>query len=313
MKHYRVIASALLTVIASAQSPVIASRSSGEAIYAAPADADSILRAAQASFYDGAYDRVIAILQSSGASRRTPAADYYLGSAFISLNDPRNALRYLRAAVDSAPAVPCYRFQLARALGISGAGADARAEYCRILQADSAYLPALFNLGTLCFDARDYRSASEFFTRTVRLNPRDYLAYYDLGASLVNLGMSDSAMQFLHASTTLNSRFIPSLTLLASVYYKKRLYDDAARLYGMVNARDSGGAENWARWGNCLEKLQNWKGMARCFRAAAAIDTANASYCALLGQALYEEKQFDSAAAAYLRAGNIDPENPSPS
>ena len=313
-------------VIASASTPVIASafcevRSShpatGGAISpaissATPDEPDSLIIAARASYYDGAYDRVIAILQSSASPRRTPEEDYYLGSAFAALNDPRNALRYLRAAVDSAPAVTSYRYQLAKAFAAAGTPVEARVEYRRILAVDSTFLPALFNLGTISFDARDYRTASDLFTRTVGLNPRDYLAYYDLGASLVNLGLGDSAAQFLHASVTLNSRFIPSLTLLASLYYKKKMYDDAARLYAMVAARDSMIAENWARWGNCMEKLQNWRWMAHCFRTAASLDTANASYCARLGQAWYEGKEYDSAAAAYLRAGVLDPENPVP-
>ena len=310
-----VIASACSLVIASACSLVIASVFC-EAIYAqgapAPAAPDTLIVSARSAFYDGAYDRVIALLQSSGTARRTPEADYYLGSAFASLNDPRNALRYLRTAVDSAPGVTTYRFQLAKALTSAGMPAEARVEYRRILGADSAFLPALFNLGTLSFDTRDYRAACDLFTRTVRLNPRDYLAYYDLGASLVNLGLGDSALQFLHASTTLNSRFIPSLTLLASLYYKKKRYDDAARLYQMVAERDSMIAENWARWGNCMEKTRNWYWMEHCFRTAAAIDTANASYSARLGEAFFEEKQFDSAAAAYLRAGALDSENPVP-
>jgi len=204
------------------------------------------------------------------------------------------------------------RSGISRSLVASGRPAEAGTEYRRILAADSTYLPAVFNLGTLCFDSRDYRGACDLFTRTVCINPRDYLAYYDLGASLVNLGHGDSAMQFLHASTTLNSRFIPSLTLLASLYYKKKQYDAAARLYQMVAARDSMIAENWARWGNCMEKLRDWSWMAHCFRTALAIDTANASYSARLGEALFEEKKYDSAAAAYLYAGSLDTENPVP-
>ena len=322
-------ACALIVVTASAANPVTAGAlcearflrpATGGAIFGAagadsgttPAEPDTLLRVAQAAFYYGAYDRVIAILQSSGSPRRSTDEDYYLGSSFAALNDPRNALRYLRTAVDSAPGVVAYRFQLAKALAASGSPMEARVEYRRILAADSTFLPALVNFGTLSFDARDYRTASDLFTRTVRLNPRDYLAYYNLGASLVNLGMGDSAVQYLHASTTLNSRFIPSLTLLASLYYKKKQYDDAARLHQMVAARDSGIAENWARWGNCMEKLRNWNWMAHCFRIAAAIDTANASYFALLGQAWFEGKVYDSAAAAYLRAGMLDPENPVP-
>ena len=145
-----------------------------------PAGPDSLLTAARAAYTDGAYDRVIAILQSSVPARKGAEADYYVGASFAALNDPRNALRYLRAAVDSAPGEISYRFQLAKAFAAAGMPAEARGHYSRLLAADSAFLPALFNLGTLCFDARDYRASVEpptghFRRRSVRQNCRERL------------------------------------------------------------------------------------------------------------------------------------------
>lgn len=279
-----------------------------------PADSperpDSILQSAAVLFYEGAYTRVVDLLQPGGGTVRSPKASYYLGASFAALNDPENAIRYLRIAVDSASEETAFRFQLAKSLYAYGAAGEARDQYNAILARDSEFLPALCNLGNLAFDRRDYVTAADMFGRAVRLNARDYLSYYNLAASLVNLGKPDSAMQFLRASIALNRRSIPSLSLLASLYYKRKEYLDAERLYGMIIARDSGNADIWAHRGYCMEKLKDPSGAVECFRNASIIDTTNATYPARLGQAYFELKIFDSAAASYIRAAELEEENP---
>jgi tetratricopeptide (TPR) repeat protein len=271
---------------------------------------DSTLREAIGSYYGGAYAHVIDLLQPSSGTPLPAKAAYYLGSSFAALNDPQSAIRYLRMAVDSPAAEIAWRFQLAKSLSAYGASEDARREYRRVLAADSAFLPALFNLGTMLFDGRDFAGAADLFARAIRFNPRDYLSYYNLAASLVNLGRPDSALQFLRASTALNSRYVPALNLLASLYYKRKEFQDAERLYGMIVARDSANADAWARRGYCLDKLKNPGRAAYCFRSASLLDTANSTYAARLGQSYFELKSYDSAAVAYLHAAGLEEENP---
>jgi tetratricopeptide (TPR) repeat protein len=288
----------------------------GGSLGARPRTADSLsvvdgrLQEAAALYNEGSYARVIDLLQPSGGMILSPKANYYIGSSFAALNDPQNAIRYLRMAVDSSQGETACRFQLARSLNAFGATGDARVQYRLILAKDSAFLPALFNLGTLCFDGRDFAGAADLFTKAVRLNPRDYLSFYNLGASLVNLGKSDSAMQFLRAGLALNVRYVPCLSLLASLYYKRKEYQDAERLYGMIVARDSLNADFWARRGYCMEKLGDPARAVICFRNASKLDTSNSTYFARLGQAYFESKEFDSAAVSYLRAASLEEDNP---
>ncbi len=272
--------------------------------------ADSVLREAVASYYGGAYAHVIDLLQPSSGISLSAKAAYFLGSSFAALNDPRSAIRYLRIAVDSSAGEISYRFQLAKSLGAYGVIEEARREYRRVLEEDSAFIPALFNLGTMSFDGRDFACAADLFARAVRLNPRDYLSYYNLAGSLVNLGRPDSALQFLRASIALNSRYVPALNLLASLYYKRKEFQDAERLYGMIIARDSASADAWARRGYCLDRLQNPGLAVLCFRNASLLDTANSTYAARLGQSYFELKLYDSAAVAYIRAAALEEENP---
>jgi tetratricopeptide (TPR) repeat protein len=294
---------------------LIASTLASGALYARPVSADStgadsLLQSAVVSYYEGNYLRVVDLLQPSGGSLRTPKANYFLGSSFAALNDPANAVRYLRMAVDSSGSNLTYRFQFAKSLNALGSTSEARAQYRLILGHDSLFLPALFNLGTLCFDSRDYAGASVLFDTAVRLNPRDYLGYYNLAASLVNLGKPDSAMPFLRASLALNLRYVPCMSLLASLYYKRKEYQDAGRVYRMMVDRDSTNADAWARWGYCSEKLGESKWALQCFLSASKYDTANSTYYARAAQTFFELKSFDSAAVYYMRAASIDEENP---
>ncbi len=271
---------------------------------------DSLLVQAVQAYLGARYGQAVALLRSIPFDSLSAAGAYYLGASHAALNDFAPALRALRLATSLAPANTGYRFQLARFLAGGGLVAEARQEYLTILTVDSQFVPALFNLGMIAYEKRDYADAASYFLRVVENNPRDFLALYRLGSCYSNLDSTDLARQYLAASLTLNSTYGPSLALLASLYYRQSDYRQALRLHRIATREYPEQPEYWYNQGLCLEKFEDYIGAVECHRRAIALDSSNSLYFAHLGQVYFDLRRFDSSATAYANAVQLDDENP---
>ncbi|MBX3441928.1 MAG: tetratricopeptide repeat protein [Planctomyces sp.] len=130
---------------------------------------------------------------------------HYLGESRLQLDDAPAAIEAFQTVVDKhpqSPLAPESRFGLARAYENDRQTDKALAAY-RELSADDAHpraADALFNLGSLQFDAQDYAAASESFAAVVRRFPESRhvpLAELNAGISLVSLKEYDKAIRRL--------------------------------------------------------------------------------------------------------------------
>lgn len=271
---------------------------------------DSLYRAGVQFYIEGQYAKAINVLERARADTLTPSIAFYLGAASATLNDFKSARQYLQRAVDMAPDNISYRFQFARFLSQAGLLSEAEKQYAGIVERDSSFTPALSNLGLISADRKDYQQSIAFFLRVVRQNPRDYVAYYDLGGGLTNMGFPDSAREYLSTCLTLNPDYIPALSLLATSYYRNSEYHDALRLLAHLQALRPDNADFVYRGGLCYEKIGNSPAAVSQFRKATVLDSVNEYYFAHLGQAYFRVQQFDSCVIAYQRAATINNENP---
>lgn len=271
---------------------------------------DSLVLSADRAYLESRYVRAIEILRAVSADSLPVRGLFTLGSSYAALNDHERALQFLRKAIDREPGNPSYRFSLARTLALAGMNRDAETEYRRLLAVDSLFVPAQLNLGLLSFDRREYPGAIDRFLRVIDLNPRDYLTLYYLGLCYANLDSLEQARSYLAASLTLNPRYGPGLSQLASLYYRQSDYRQALRLYRIGVREYPEQAEYWYNQGLCLEKFQDWQGARDSYREAVARDSSNSLYWAHLGQVFFEMTQFDSSAGAYRTAVRLDEENP---
>jgi tetratricopeptide (TPR) repeat protein len=272
--------------------------------------ADSALQAGIRLYSEGKYrDAVRTFGQIAFDSLSAPAA-FYVGASYAAESDIQNSIRYLKRAVALLPSHIGYRFQLARVLAQSGSTRESMAQYESIIIQDSTYIPALVNLGLLLGEQRERQRSVAMFFRAVQQNPRNFLNTYYLGSSLIDGGEADSGRSFLAVCLSLNPRYVPALTLLASLYFGRTGYEEALRLYSLARAQDSGNADLSYMVGLCHEKLHDYFNAVDAFRQAAMLDSSNSNYFAHLGQSCFQVKDFAGSIEAFEKAAYLDEGNP---
>ncbi len=272
---------------------------------------DSLSELGARLFAEGRYRDAIGVLSPVHVDTAGAPIAYILGSSYGALNDFRNGRLYLQKAVELQPQRIGYRFQLARMLVQVSLAGEAEDQYQVILGQDSTFLPAIFQLGLLTYERREYRRASEHFQRIVRMNPRDFLSLYYLGACFATMEQPDSARYVLSACVTLQPSYTPAVALLASLYFAKPDYGQALRLYSRAVQSRPDNADLLYRKGLCHEKLSDYTEAIAVFRSAIAIDTAHVHAYAHLGQVYFQMAKYDSAIAAYEHAVRLEEDNPS--
>lgn len=277
---------------------------------AAPGAPDSLAEAGLRYYLEGQYRYAIQSLTSASADSLTARVAFYLGSSYAALNDVAGGRRYLEIAVNRQPENTGYRFRLGQLLAQGGEPAQAETQFNAVLSKDSTYLPAIYQLGLLAHDRKDFDAAIQLFQKLLTLNPHDYLSQYYLGSAMVSRGTFDSARAVLSSCISLNPSYTPAIALLASLYYLKPDYREALRLYRRAIAQRPDNASYWYSVGLCYEKLDDGYSAVDAYRTAAQHDTTDALILAHLGQAWFQIKRFDSAATSYARATVLDPDNP---
>ncbi len=270
---------------------------------------DSLVRAANAFNANGRFLDATKTFLLAGADTGSAAERFGLGMSYASPNDVQHASKYLREAVSLDSTNVSYRFQLARFLVQSGGLKIGQAEYEVILQQDSSYIPALTALGQLYNEPDTYEEAAAIYRRVLALSPNDFLSHYFLANIMVGLLNPDTATICLIRSLQLNPSFVPSLSLLASIRYSKKRFDEALDLYQRAAALRPHSAEFTNKVGLCYRNLEQYGPAADAFRQAAELDSLTASYFGNLGHSYYRLSKYDSSVYAYKHAVGLENEN----
>ena len=275
---------------------------------AATTPPDTLFQRGMKSYAEGQYRKAIEAFAAIGDTA-SPRTLFYAAMSHLSLNDVQRGIPLLQKAVTLEPSNTGYRFQYARILAQSGSADLAASEYAALIAADSAFIAARYQLGLLHYEQKRYPEALEQFNAVVDLNPGDYLSHYYMSSSLINLAQVDSARPYLASCISLNPKYTPAITLLASIYYGAGEHQEALRLYKSASAQRPQDPELSYKIGLCYGKLGRIDSALAYTSRAARRDTANDLYIAQTGYYHLVQERYDSALASYRKAIQIDGEN----
>lgn len=198
--------------------------------------------------------------------------------------------------------------------------ADARALLDTVLKEDPSNVQAHETMGYLEFRAGNLAEAQRWYEEAVKLDAKDYLAYYYFASlAMSEPGASDNKAieDSLHAAIRLNSRFAPSYDRLAVFYAMHREnLDEAHRLSLWAVQLDPGNVVYRVNAANVLMAMERLDDAISVLHAAAKvaknpteaamvqsrIDIVEKVQAARAKAAAYEKEQADAFAKAQTDA-----------
>jgi tetratricopeptide (TPR) repeat protein len=272
---------------------------------------DSLLQAGMQQYSEYRFSDAVRTLSAIPKDSSSSRALYYLGLSYASMNDFQNAYDCLREAVVLDTLNSAFRFQYAKFLGQFGAVDEAQHQYEMIVQSDTTFYPAYFQLGILLNAQRKFpKREAEIFSRIVQYQPRDYLSLHFLGDALIRTGQFDAGRACIATSITLNPKHFPAVYQLAGIYFSKSDFQEALRLYKQAALLHPFDPTVDFTIGECLRKLRNDSAAVEYYQKALLLDSTESKYAAQLGYSFFNLHQYESSIAAYKRAIAIDNEDP---
>ncbi len=209
------------------------------------------------------------------APRHAPAL-VALGHALLNEGDAAAAIRPLRRAVATAPALPAAHGTLSMALSAQGQHAEAMASAERASRLAPADTQAWLTLGRVRLAAGEARPAIEAFATAARTSPDDPEGWFSAGVAWQTIGDLVQAEQAWSQALAVAEGHLPSRLNRASALVALDAADRALADYDRA--------------------------------LAAAPDFARAHHGR--GNALHALGRLDEACAAYARAVALDPDDP---
>ena len=116
--------------------------------------------------------------------------------------------------------------------------------YQKAAEIDPTSAGALVNLGTLFFNARDWRQAEQFYRKAVEVDPEYALAHFNLGNLYDERGDRPAALQHYQAAIAIHPRYADAHYNIALLYQAMGQPLKAVRHWKAYLALDPGSA--WA-------------------------------------------------------------------
>ena len=271
----------------------------------------SLLQSARAHHHAGRLVKAEAqyreILQRSPGH---PDALHLLGMIAFQAGRYDDAARWIERSLERDPAQAVRHFDLGNTYERMQRSDEAMASYRRAIALDPGYADAHFNLGTLFEKGGHADAAAEGYRRALAANPADAEAHGNLANLLHRQGRLAEATGLLQAAVHLAPRHPVYRYNLANVLKDQRHFDAAVETYREVLTLDP-------RFRPALENLAavlhfqgNANGVAECCQQLVVLDPGSAAAHCGLGDALYELGRFDVALPSFMRALELDGDQP---
>ena len=245
--------------------------------------------------------------RAAAADGKSVPAHTNLGATLLELGDARGAVRALETVVKLRPTDAEALSNLGVALSGAGEFASALEALDRALKVDPESAPALRSRGTVLARLGRHAEARECLEHVVGLEPRSAAAHCNLGNVLRDSGAPKEALERFRRAIDLDPGLVEARIGLA-LALRDLGRDDEAREQSrqLLLDQPQSPAALIFEGTQCLDR-DDTKGAAAAFRAAIALQGANADAHYQLGNVLMQQLRAGEAVESYQRALAADP------
>jgi len=236
-----------------------------------------------------------------------------LGQLYIVLKQPDKALASLQEAVKIEPNNAFAHMRLATLLEQQNKDNEALAELDQALKIDPNYKWAYLWKGVVMGEKLEkWPEARALYQKSIDIDPRFDLAYYNLGWSYVNAEPADyvEARKQFEKAIEIRPSYKEAFYGLGMMYGYQNEYGVAENYLGKAVSIDEDYLTGWKWRGVVRAEQQNWEGALEDYSQAIALDPVNESLYLRRGFAYENLGQYNLAAADYRFSIQRNPNDP---
>jgi predicted O-linked N-acetylglucosamine transferase (SPINDLY family) len=189
----------------------------------------------------------------------------------------------------------------------AGRAEPARQAYQQVLATDPAHAQALYLLGALEHQQRNFAAAIAHLQRATQLRPDSAPAFYFLGSSLASAGRETEAAPALQQALALKPDWIEARFELAVLLHKLGEMEEAVALYIRVLADEPNHLQALSNLGVAYQSAGRLERAVEVLERAAALAPRSAAVLNNLGNALKNAGRLDEAIRVLRAALQVDP------
>jgi tetratricopeptide (TPR) repeat protein len=233
-------------------------------------------------------------LQLTNNSNKFKDLNFNIGLCYYSLNDFTPAIEFFQKEEKDDPTNFRNLVYLARCFKIIGKPRLAIDYYNKAIKLKPDYYSALYDLGIIYYENRNFETAENYFQACIQLRPEDVISHHYMGLCFFNESQNDSAISYFQTALKYNPNFIQSINSLGSCYYLLKNYDQAILSFSKSLNLDNQSASTYRKLGDCYSKLEKYDEALISYRNAHNFGDSTLNTVYNLAWSFYRLEMYDS-------------------
>ena len=216
------------------------------------------------------------------------------------------ALRYYLKALGLAPDNPEVLFHIGFVYEDLRMLEAALTYYQRALKFAPTMVRAWEYSAVVYHKLRQYEQALVCYEKAIKLDPNYAYVYYNKGITLAAMGKLDDAIKHYDKTIQLDPKYGLAYINKGEKLYSLGRYQEAAKTFRLA-ARYDRHERAYFGLGKALLALRRQKDALKAYQRGLEIDSQNPEAWKSAGEAAFQAKQFDLAAASYKKSAELSP------
>lgn len=210
-------------------------------------------RAGIRAFTSGDFEEMVLFMeQATEAESQSADTYYYLGEAYLLLDEPEMALFAYEKSIETDPNFAPAYFGRAKAMSALDPEFDIEADLIQAVVLDPELAIAHLDLSAYYLSIGKYEEALETLENAEKLAPESPLTYTYFSQAYMNIGEYDLALEAAQQAYELDQTILPVYLTLGTLYLQEGNFEEASHYLEIYLRYIKNDSDAWAAYGRAL-------------------------------------------------------------